>query len=331
MINLKEAYKCLASLPDAVYCRNATRKSAVRWVNVQQFVNQLPLGTVVIDIGCGEAKYHRNDCFFMDCDTCLEMLVQLQLPPMVDLQLADALNLPYRSNSIDAALLVSVLHHFTTLDRRKRALTEVARCLRPRGQVLIYVWAFEQPNGKFPSQDVLVPCQLHHCDSISLSGHDKPVKFHMNSTREERLIRDSIAVKSLAKNATQPSHLSLFHHIYKIFTTSYILSRHLPSILLNEFTTKRNFNTLITGNLRSLMRYYEIERFSMGFVKRIIEMALAEVLCIKQRYNSYRFYHVFKEDELKALITMTPSLRLVHLAYEHANWWAIAEKADSFS
>ncbi|KAK6111309.1 hypothetical protein QQG55_43165 [Brugia pahangi] len=153
----------------------------------------------------------------------------------------------------------------------------------------------------------------------------------MNSTREERLIRDSIAVKSLAKNATQPSHLSLFHRIYKIFTTSYTLSRHLPSILLNEFTTKRNFNTLITGDLRSLMRYYEIERFSVGFVKRIIEMALAEVLCIKQRYNSYRFYHVFKEDELKALITMTPSLRLVHLAYEHANWWAIAEKADSFS
>ncbi|EJW85518.1 hypothetical protein WUBG_03568 [Wuchereria bancrofti] len=36
-------------------------------------------------------------------------------------------------------------------------------------------------------------------------------------------------------------------------------------------------------------------------------------------------------DELKAMITMTPSLRLVHLAYERANWWAIAEKADSFS
>ncbi|VDM14926.1 unnamed protein product [Wuchereria bancrofti] len=34
---------------------------------------------------------------------------------------------------------------------------------------------------------------------------------------------------------------------------------------------------------------------------------------------------------MKAMITMTPSLRLVHLAYERANWWAIAEKADSFS
>ncbi|VDM12277.1 unnamed protein product [Wuchereria bancrofti] len=93
---VQEAYKCLASLPGTVYCRNANRKSAIRWVNVQKFVNQLPLGTIVIDIGCGEAKYHRSDCFFMDCDTCLEMLAQLQLPPMVDLQLADALNLPYR-------------------------------------------------------------------------------------------------------------------------------------------------------------------------------------------------------------------------------------------
>ncbi|EFO13295.2 hypothetical protein LOAG_15235, partial [Loa loa] len=97
----------------------------------QKFVNQLPLGTIAVDIGCGEAKYYRSDCFFMDCDTCLEMLAQLRLPPLVDLQLADALNLPYRSNSIDAALLVSVLHHFATVDRRKRALAEVARCLRP--------------------------------------------------------------------------------------------------------------------------------------------------------------------------------------------------------
>uniref|UniRef100_A0A1I7VD20 Methyltransf_11 domain-containing protein n=2 Tax=Loa loa TaxID=7209 RepID=A0A1I7VD20_LOALO len=319
--HVREAYKYLASLPGIAY---ATRKSVIRWINVQKFVNQLPLGTIAVDIGnsgCGEAKYYRSDCFFMDCDTCLEMLAQLRLPPLVDLQLADALNLPYRSNSIDAALLVSVLHHFATVDRRKRALAEVARCLRPRGKVLIYVWAFEQPNGKFPSQDVLVPCQLHHTNTI---------KFHMNSTREERLIRDSIAVNFLVENVTQTAHTPLFHRICNVFTSLHTLSRNLRSTL-NGRTTKRYLSTLITGNLRCLMRHNAVERFSVEFTERIIKMALTEVLCIKLQCNSYRFYHVFKRDELKALIATTPSLRLVHLDYEHANWWAIAEKADSFS
>ncbi|VDN00392.1 unnamed protein product [Thelazia callipaeda] len=133
----------------------------------------------------------------MDCDICLEILTQLRLPATVDVQLADALNLPYRrekliqafasfyyftkylhiyihasrkkcfgcalirnenksvarlhitsyflylrSNSIDAALLISVLHHFATLTRRKQALLEVARCLKPLYVFLIYFFNF---------------------------------------------------------------------------------------------------------------------------------------------------------------------------------------------
>uniref|UniRef100_A0A8R1TTM9 Methyltransf_11 domain-containing protein n=1 Tax=Onchocerca volvulus TaxID=6282 RepID=A0A8R1TTM9_ONCVO len=335
---VREAYRHLASHPDTACYGSETRKLMLRWINVQKFINQLPLGTIAIDIGkysflnlgCGEAKYYRSDCFFMDCDTCLEMLAQLQLSPMVDLQLADALNLPYRSNSIDAALLVSVLHHFTTLDRRKRALTEVARCLRPRGQVLICVWAFEQPNGKFPSQDVLVPCQLHHCNSISPNNHNKSVRFHMNSTREQRLIRDSIAVNFLAENATQTEHISLFHRIFKIFSSFHGLLRHLLSTL-NECARKYYSSTPISGILRSLMRHNAIEQFSVKLAEHTIEMALIEALCITQQHNPYRFYHLFKKDELKALIAMIPSVRLVHLDYEHANWWAVVEKLDLFS
>ncbi|CAG9538506.1 unnamed protein product [Cercopithifilaria johnstoni] len=332
---VREAYEHLALLSATAYCQNGIRNTVVRWVNVQKFVNKLSLGTIAIDIGCGEAKYHKSDCYFMDCDTCLEMLEQLQLPPMVDLQLADVRSLPYRSNSIDAALLVSVLHHFITLDQRKRALTEITRCLRPRGQVLIYVWAFEQPNGKFPSQDVLVPCQLHCSDNISPNDISKPIpaiKFHMNSTREQRLIKDSMAVKFLAKNATQTEHTSLFQRISEVFSSFLdILSRHIPSIIFDGCAIMHYLSTLISCSLRRQMRYKAIEQFSSELAEHIVEMALVEVLCFKQQYNLYRYYHVFKKDELKALIAMIPSLRLVHLDYEHANWWAIAEKADSFS
>ncbi|VDK67199.1 unnamed protein product [Onchocerca ochengi] len=269
---VREAYRHLASHPDTACYGSETRKLMLRWINVQKFINQLPLGTIAIDIG-------KSDCFFMDCDTCLEMLAQLQLSPMVDLQLADALNLPYRSNSIDAALLVSVLHHFTTLDRRKRALTEVARCLRPRGQI--------------------------------------PYEFNQRTA-------------SNTENATQTEHISLFHRIFKIFSSFHGLLRHLLSTL-NECARKYYSSTPISGILRSLMRHNAIEQFSVKLAEHTIEMALIEVLCITQQHNPYRFYHLFKKDELKALIAMIPSLRLVHLDYEHANWWAVVEKLDLFS
>ncbi|OZC09085.1 hypothetical protein X798_03832 [Onchocerca flexuosa] len=200
------------------------------------------------------------------------------------------------------------------------------------GQVLICVWAFEQPNGKFPSQDVLVPCQLHHCNSISPKNHNKSVRFHMNSTREQRLIRDSIAVNFLAENATEAEDMSLFHRICKIhlFTSFHGPLRHLLSTL-NEYAQKHYSSTPISGILRSLIRYNAIEQFSVKLAEHTIEMALMEVQCITQQHNPYRFYHLFKKDELKALIAVIPSLRLVHVDYERANWWAIVEKVDLFS
>ncbi|KAL3982922.1 hypothetical protein ACH3XW_49095 [Acanthocheilonema viteae] len=142
-------------------------------------------------------------------------------------------------------------------------------------------------------------------------------------------MKDSIAVNFLTKNT---KHTSLFQRISKVFTTFRIPPQYIPpSTLHNECATKRYLSTLIAGNLRRLMRHNAVERFSLELAEHTIEMALVEVLCIKQQYILYRFYHVFKKDELKSLITTIPSLRLVHLDYEHANWWAIAEKADSFS
>ncbi|ETN81086.1 hypothetical protein NECAME_17942, partial [Necator americanus] len=72
-----------------------------------------------------------------------------------------------------------------------QTITECCRCLRPGGQMLLYVWAFEQPNGRFPSQDLLVPWNL---SEIPLNGRLPQVKFHKNSTKEERVIQASVPV-----------------------------------------------------------------------------------------------------------------------------------------
>ena len=39
-----------------------------------------------------------------------------------------------------------------------------------------------------------------------------------------------------------------------------------------------------------------------------------------------RYYHIFKEGELEALITQIKSVKIVHSYFDHANWSCIVEK-----
>ncbi|XP_054422067.1 probable tRNA methyltransferase 9B isoform X2 [Pteronotus mesoamericanus] len=66
-----------------------------------------------------------------------------------------------------------VIHHFSTKQRRIRAIKEMARVLVPGGQLLIYVWAMEQKNRRFEKQDVLVPWNRDLCSQL-LSESSQP-------------------------------------------------------------------------------------------------------------------------------------------------------------
>ncbi|XP_062069545.1 probable tRNA methyltransferase 9B isoform X3 [Lepus europaeus] len=56
-----------------------------------------------------------------------------------------------------------IIHHFSTKQRRIRAIKEMARVLVPGGRLMIYVWAMEQKNRHFEKQDVLVPWNRAFC------------------------------------------------------------------------------------------------------------------------------------------------------------------------
>ena len=60
------------------------------------------------------------------------------------------------SNSIDALLSIAVLHHLTDEMRRLNCIRELIRILKPDGELLIQVWAFEQDERskkKFTKRD----------------------------------------------------------------------------------------------------------------------------------------------------------------------------------
>lgn len=193
----------------SVYSEIAPHFAATRhapWPKVNQFIASLPHHAVVADVGCGNGKYlfvandSANKPFVVGTDFCLQ-LVQFAYNqgrqrltdltkqetdhephanphfrvPSCDNAVADALRLPFRDATFDAAINIAVIHHLSTRARRVEALRETVRILRPKGQALIYVWALERPSTpkpkhgnraakmlsrRFASQDVFVPWHM---------------------------------------------------------------------------------------------------------------------------------------------------------------------------
>lgn len=128
------------------------------WPKVRQFLLDLPPGSIVADIGCGNGKYlHINEeVFKLGCDVC-RPLVDFAWSQGHEVQMCDGLHLPYRDGCFDAVLSIAVIHHLSTKERRIRAIKEMARTLRVGGRIMIYVWAMEQKRRKFEKQDIFVP------------------------------------------------------------------------------------------------------------------------------------------------------------------------------
>jgi SAM-dependent methyltransferase len=75
----------------------------------------------------------------------------------VELQEADARNLPYADGFFDFAIAVAVYHHIEDKDGRIKALKELYRVLKPGGEAFITVWNKWQPRHWFQKKSFLLP------------------------------------------------------------------------------------------------------------------------------------------------------------------------------
>lgn len=131
------------------------------WRQVKKYITELPEGTFLGDIGCGNGKYlgTNKDIITLGCDLSFR-LVEICKEKGFDVFIADATNLPIHSNTFDAVINIAVMHHIPTYETRKSLLSELLRVIKPGGQVYICAWAQEQEDHsrrRFPSQDVMVP------------------------------------------------------------------------------------------------------------------------------------------------------------------------------
>jgi tRNA (uracil-5-)-methyltransferase TRM9 len=153
----------------SIYDSIASHFSSTRykaWPMVRQFVESLPTGALMGDIGCGNGKNLclRNDICGIGCDYSASLL-KIAAGQRLEVFRADGLKTSFRPGVFDAAISIAVIHHFSTPERRRDAIRELLRIVRPDGgRVLIYVWAKEQPKlkGSMDSRgDVLVPWEMH--------------------------------------------------------------------------------------------------------------------------------------------------------------------------
>lgn len=191
-----------------VYNAIAPHFSATRfavWPRVKEFIESIPYGSIVADVGCGNGKYFRvrtKDLYISGSDRSegLAKVASTRLSPhpetgsiecpRSDVAIADGLNLPYRANSFDAALSIAVIHHMSSVERRVALIDAIGRILRVGGRAIITAWATEHhdmekiqkwekidapeskdPPGYSSPNDYLVPWHLplHRAEAEGVS------------------------------------------------------------------------------------------------------------------------------------------------------------------
>jgi tRNA (uracil-5-)-methyltransferase TRM9 len=75
----------------------------------------------------------------------------------VNLQVADARNLPFEDNAFDWAIAVATYHHLQGYENQLKALKELRRVLKPGGEAFLTVWNRCQYRFWFSGRETTVP------------------------------------------------------------------------------------------------------------------------------------------------------------------------------
>lgn len=135
------------------------------WPKVAEYLNNLPIGSLNADIGCGNGKYLNvnEKIFTIGTDRSFNLIsICREKNATNQIFVADSLKLPFRSAVFDSVISIAVVHHFSNVELRLKAISEIIRILKVNGTFLIYVWALEQDEKKFTQQDNFVPWHLQN-------------------------------------------------------------------------------------------------------------------------------------------------------------------------
>ncbi|XP_022122643.2 alkylated DNA repair protein alkB homolog 8 [Pieris rapae] len=126
-----------------------------RWPRVDEFLQSVPSGAVLLDLGAGNGKniLNRNDILQIAGERSAGLLLECSAHTRAisgsDCVRLDLLHSPLRDECADVIICIAVIHHFCSEARRKQSILTIARLLRPGGVALITVWAKDQTKSNY--------------------------------------------------------------------------------------------------------------------------------------------------------------------------------------
>ena len=262
------------------------------WPQVREFIDTFrETGTVLVDVGCGNGKYlglHKN-MVQIGCDYSSGLLSICRKKKFQGVR-CDCLSLPLRDGIANACICIAVIHHLSTVERRRDAIREIARVLKSdhNSKALIYAWAKEQEKDLIPSSYLKQRAQK----DLSISTVTSTVKS-TTVTSENSCETQFPLVLPVHKNRTNFEHTDLLVP-WKTTTTE------TNNKCVNEENEIRSFNA--SGRQTS------------------------QQLQNDKSKTLHRFYHVFEEGELEQLILSIPNLVIEKSYYDQGNWCVIFGK-----
>ncbi len=128
---------------------NTTRK-ADSYLSERLLKNLNPtIGGVYLDIGCGTGNYtdilQKLGYNFIGIDPSTQMLDEAKLKNYnIDWRIGNAENTGLKTNSVDGIIASLTIHHWADIEQ---GFTELARVLKPNGNIVIFTSTPEQMNG----------------------------------------------------------------------------------------------------------------------------------------------------------------------------------------
>lgn len=210
------------------------------WPNVENFMKSLPKGAVLLDIGCGNGKYlsvNEDNLLKLGCDRS-ESLLKVCVERNFNVFQCDCLAVPFRDESVDAAISIAVIHHLATRDRRLKAIENMARVLVKGGTALIYVWAKDQQKENVKSTYLLQhnkksePKSANEVATFKIDEAEIQLPVHRNRTQFSHTSDGNVLVPWKLKSTEEDERQKVFLRYYHVFDEGELenLCSELPNI-----------------------------------------------------------------------------------------------------
>ncbi|XP_071951542.1 tRNA (carboxymethyluridine(34)-5-O)-methyltransferase alkbh8-like [Antedon mediterranea] len=343
-----EAATLEASHVHDVYDNIASHFSETRykaWPPVVDFLQGIPFGSIVLDIGCGNGKYLgiNSNLYKFGCDRSRN-LVSVCRERSHQAFVCDSLSLPVRGNSLDVCICIAVLHHFTTAERRLHGLKEIVRVLRPGGKALVTVWALEQEKNKKKSTYL----KKTKSDAKSRSNkigaiQDRKIEnklgvedINISNLNIEELSDDKLCSSG---GATQGDKIDSLKVCGEEAGTTLMNSSDLSETTgksesaTSEITINENVASLgdtgveapVNSDLNVHSNRTQFKQQDM-LVPWHFKKPGEKVTSEKDFEVYHRFYHVFVDGELQSLCSELSDVTIDKCYYVEGNWFIIFQK-----